>query len=144
MKNNHVQWRVFTSRNGFKFPTRHWFMHHLNIKLLIYDIRDAYQRMKRGWGDGDIFDLVSYHAGVTLGLLKHFKENHNGYCGESQEEYESKLDLAIDAWQAKYDLVMDIGWEKDEESYREWRDALEARWVKGYPAFIEIYDSLWN
>jgi hypothetical protein len=78
-------------------------------------------------------------AGVTIGLLKHFRHHHSGFAGATNEEYEAKIDLAIDGWEAKYLLLTDHYWDMPEES-----KALEDRWEKGHIAFLEIYDSLWN
>lgn len=102
------------------------------------------QRAYSGWAGGDTFDMVSYHAGVTLGMLQHFKINHMGHPdGMTQEEYDAKLDIAIDAWTAKYDLMTDRGWDPDKQSLDEWSTPLKERWERGYPVFIDIYDSLW-
>ena len=135
---------------GWRYPYRRWgygwsrWLSILNLRPLMWDLRDLCQRAVRGWGDGDIFDLMSYHAGVTLGLLKHFRQHHVGYPGGmTNEEYEAKLDLAIDGWQAKCNLFGDVGWEGD-ISYEEWSAPLVARWAKGHAVFMEIYDTLWN
>lgn len=127
-------WRKFCGR---------WWRHLFDLRLLWLDIVDAKDRALHGWASGDIFDMVSYHSGVTLGMLEHYKKNHCGYSGESQEEYEAKLDLAIDAWRAKCALVNDEGL-AEAESYEKWRKPLERRWKNGITAFLEIYDSLWN
>lgn len=134
---NHVGWRYFP--NPWRSGCGRWWKHWLDLQAFYYDVRDAFQRASRGWGNGDIYDLMSYHAGVTLGLLKHFKANHNGYSGPSSEKYEAKLDLAIDGWEAKYELLTNNLW-KDDEGHAE----LITRWKKGNKAFNEIYDSLWN
>lgn len=139
----HVYWRY--PNNSWRVFSKRWFLHWLDVRVFWYDLKDAVQRSRRGWADGDIFDLVSYHAGVTLGLLKHFKANHHGYMdGMTKEEYEAKLDLAVDAWEAKYALMTDEGWDANNQTYKEWSDPLVERWENGHPAFIEIYDSLWN
>lgn len=140
---NHVGWRYF--RNPWRKYCWRWWKHLFNARALYFDIRDTIQRARRGWGNGDIFDLMTYHAGVTIGLLKHFKANHHGYI-ESMgvEDYEAALDLAIDGWEAKYALLTGEGLDDDKFSYEEWSSALERRWKKGYAAFLEIYDSLWN
>lgn len=132
---NHVQWR-YIDNHYRKFCSR-WFTHWFDLRLLWLDIVDAYQRAMRGWADGDIYDLLSYHSGVTLGLLKHFKSNHTGYCGESEEEYEHKLDLAIEAWQAKYDLVMGVNHDPKKD------DELREQFKENVKVFDDIYDSLW-
>lgn len=140
---HHVGWRYY--KNPYLTFCSRWWRHWLNIAALWYDLRDMVQRARRGWGNGDVYDLMTYHAGVTLGLLKHFKANHNGYI-ESMgvKKYEAALDSAIDGWEAKYALLTDEGLDNDQLSCEEWSRALEKRWEKGNRAFIRIYDSLWN
>ena len=138
-----VQWRYFP--NPYRVLCGRWWRHFFDLQSLWYDLRDAVQRARRGWANGDIFDLMSYHAGVTLGLLNHFKAHHHGYMdGMTPEEYEAKLDLAVDAWEAKNALLTDANWDAENQSYEEWSAPLIERWEKGHPAFLEVYDSLWN
>ena len=139
---NHVGWRYFP--NPWRRFCDRWWWHWFDLMAFWRDVKDACQRARQGWGNGDIFDLMNYHTGVTLGLLEHFKAHHNGYAGDSPEEYEAKLDLAIDAWKAKEALLNYEGWDSSTITYEEWRKPLEARWEQGLPAFLEIYDSLWN
>lgn len=140
---NHVQNRYFP--NPWRPFCDRWWGHWFNLMALWRDIRDASQRAKRGWADCDIFDLMSYHAGVTLGLLKHFRENHSGYIdGMTPEEYDAKIDISIDGWQAKWDYLNEIGWDCEKQSHEEWSRPLLERWENGHAVFVEIYDSLWN
>ena len=124
-------WRRFCDR---------WWLHWLDLRSLWCDIVDAKQRASQGWADGDTWDLMSYHAGVTLGLLKSFKERHHGYIGESPEEYNAQLDKAIDGWEAKLELLTSNTWAND---YDKFAAPLKARWEEGNKVFTEIYDSLW-
>ena len=137
---NHVIWRY---KNSWRPFCDRWWLHWLDLRLLWWDLKDAYHRALRGWGNGDIWDLMTYHTAVTIGLLECFRENHQGYMdGMTPDEYDAKLDLALDAWRAKWDILNNIGWDT-EVDYQEWRKPLEERWEKGIPVFLEIYDSLW-
>ena len=105
----HVQNRYYP--NPWRKYCDRWWLHWLELNSLYWDIKDFFKRGRTGWANGDTFDLMSYHAGVTLGLLQHFKKVHHGYSGDSPEEYERQLDLAIDAWDAKYRLLTIDGWD---------------------------------
>ena len=133
---NHVQWR-YIDNHYRKFCSK-WFIHWFDLRLLWWDIVDAYQRAMRGWADGDIYDFCSYHSGVTLGLLKHFKEHHNGWDGSSPEEYEHNLDAAISAWQAEYELMMGIHYADPNKE-----NELREQFKENVKVFDDIYDSIW-
>jgi hypothetical protein len=135
---DHIGWRYYPNPRR-KYCVR-WWLHWLDVVSIWRDLHDAAQRAIRGWGDGDIYDLMTYHAGVTIGLLKHFRDHHAGYIhGMTPEEYDAKIDEAIDGWEAKYSLLTSEYWGETEV-----RKALEERWQKGHTTFLEIYDSLWN
>jgi hypothetical protein len=135
---NHIGWRYHP--NIWRKYGKRWWLHWFDVISIWRDLRDAAQRSVRGWGDGDIYGLMTYHAGVTIGLLKHFRDNHVGYMdGMTPEEYDAKIDEAISGWEAKYSLLTYVYWDKPEEE-----KALEDRWLKGYTTFLEIYDSLCN
>jgi hypothetical protein len=151
-KNPHVYWRY---PNQWRPYCDRWWLHWLQMPLLLWlDLRDFFQRGVRGWADSDVGDLDDYHSGLTLQSLKHFRECMCGYIdGMTQEQYAALVDLAIDGWEAKVDLLREesftLDWEttpKDEyyAAYDAWKRALEDRWKAGMAAYMEIYDSLWT
>lgn len=109
---NHVGWRYHP--NPWRKFCGRWWKHWFDVRDLWWDLVDAFNRARRGWGCGDTWDLMSYHAGVTIGLLKHFREHHMGYIGDSPEEYNAKLDIAIAGWEAKYKPLTEEMWGDDE------------------------------
>jgi hypothetical protein len=151
-KNPHVYWRY---PNGWRKYCDRWWLHWLQMPShLWWDLKDFFQRGRRGWANMDVGDLDDYHAGLTLGMLKHFREVMTGYIdGMTKEQYAALVDSAIDAWEAKIDLLREdsftLDWEKTPKdeyyaAYNAWREALEQRWKRGMVDFIEIYDSLWT
>lgn len=134
---NHVGNRYYPN-HWHKFCYR-WWLHWLDFGALCRDVRDFFERGRNGFARCDIFDLMTYHCGITLGLLRHFRNNYSGFAGESDAEYTAKIDSAIDGWEAKWILLTENYW-GDEST----RKALQDRFERGNNDFIEIYDSLWN
>lgn len=139
---NYVLWYSGCSYRPF---TSYWWKEIVAQPIRwFYDLQAFYNRGRRGYDNGDIWDLMSYHTGVTLGLLRHFRKNYTGVpCAYTPEQYEAEIDLAIDAWEAKQAIQNDEGFEGD-ISYEDWRKPLDERWEKGIAAFNRIYDSLWQ
>ena len=128
----------------YKRYTWRWFRDLFRLDLMLRDARAFVQRGRRGWADRDIWDMCSYHAELTLQMLEYYRNNYTGYPGGMTEaEYVAKIDQAIDAWRAKKALLLDEGIEFNDD-YDAWRNALDARWEAGLPAWNEIYDSLWT
>ena len=136
---------LWYSSNPWRKWCNRWWSHWIKLPLLLWDdLKDGIVRALWGYAPRDTYDMISYHAGLTLGLLKVFNERHMGYAyGMTPEEYEAKLDLAIDGWSARVELYSDKGWDYKHQDYQEWRKPLEARVEIGMKAFYEIYDSLW-
>jgi len=137
---NYVQWRY---KNSWRPFCDRWWWHWFDLRLLWWDLQDAWARARYGYAPGDIFDMCSYHAGVTRGLMKEFLDRHHGYpFGMEPEEYTAKLQVILDGWEAMETLVGDdwVG----VESYDAWRAPLEERWRNGMKEFTELYVSFWQ
>ena len=138
----YIYWSYFS--NGWTRFSLDWWLHWGNINKLLLDIKAFFQRGWQGYADRDMWDAMSYHAGLTLRILRDYRKDFTGVPPNSlEEDYVEQIDSAIDAWEAKVELLNDLGWDKDGVVYTEWRKGLEGRWDKGKVDFDEIYNSLW-
>jgi len=142
MSDGHVYWHV---KNPWRKYCDRWWLHWLKLPVrLLWDIGDAWQRSRRGWAKGDIYDLCSYHAGLTRGIMEHYLKHHYGYCTETPEEYTAKLQTIVDGWKAMEDFLGPDGCLMSIDDEKAWRKELWEKWEKGMKEFTEFYPSFWQ
>ena len=112
-----------------------WENRNYSIRLFKRQVRFAYQRMTRGWDDGETFSLDKSLAILILPRLKRFKELKRGCPGSlsSIEEWEEILD----------DMIFAFEFSASEEIYGSPSEEKMNRVNKGLALFATWFNYLW-
>lgn len=104
--------------------------------LLRRRIKFAYQKLTRGFSDGDCWGLYYTMSVWLLPRLKHFRNHHAGYpCNLTSEEWDRIIDKMIYSFQ----WIVD-----DNEGDAPMDDIAIARRDEGFDLFGEYWQHLWS
>jgi hypothetical protein len=119
-------------RRKIKYPPRPWSR-----------VKQAYQRLSRGYSDRDWWGFDSFLAGIIADGCKKFREEGHGWPGT----YRDGSDMTIEQWNDILTKIEDgfrAHLENDDFPDEERRKELTAKFEEGGKLFIEYFGSLWD
>lgn len=101
---------VFSFSSGYRIFSSYWWQYYFRLRTYTKPFKYGYQRMTRGWADCDTWNLDDHLADILPEMLKHLRDNTNGYPSELMRENDPEGSLGFADWKSILTL-MALGFE---------------------------------
>lgn len=91
-------------------------------KNIFTNLKYAYQRIKKGYCDADLWEIDGWFLTVVPDMLKQFSKTHNGYPEILRRKYYEKNKNTLNITYEKF--ICDCGEKAGEAFDREWTEIL--------------------
>jgi hypothetical protein len=120
------------------------------------NFRRRYQRFKRGWSYGDVWDMFDWFIGMAKPMLTHLRDYHCGVPFEFQNNedgWSAVLQEMIDCLELmdEYNVYKYLGFVDQDgykrmtcEDYKKVNDIMETNKNRFFELFSKYFYSLWD